>query len=72
MCEFLKLPYVKFSDRIFTKKLFNSILLNPMIEARYYLPQIKTGKINTRNSDIITNSPRQVFGDKPITIVLCV
>ena len=27
MCEFLKLPYVKFSDRVFTKKLFNSILL---------------------------------------------
>lgn len=27
MCEFLKLPYVKFSDRIFTKKLFHSILL---------------------------------------------
>ena len=43
-----------------------------MTEARYYLPQIKTGKINTRNSDIITNSLKQAFGDKPITIVLCV
>lgn len=40
-----------------------------MIEASYYLPQIKTGNINTRNSDIITNSLKQVFGDKPITIV---
>ena len=43
-----------------------------MIEASYYLPQIKTGNINTRNSDIITNSLKQVFGYKPITIVLCV
>ena len=43
-----------------------------MIEARYYSPQIKTDKINTKNSDIITNSLKQVFGDKPITIVLCV